>query len=223
METFLKNNLPFWNKLTQDQKDGIISHAYKKHFEAGNIIHSPREEFSKCLGLVIIEKGRLRAYMDSPDGKQLTIMRLLDMDSCIITAGCMINSFNFDISVVCEKPSDTYIIPTACFKKLNDENIHAKNYSLEMVSACFSEAMWIFEQFVFGSSAKRLASFLLMQYRLEFSETIYVTHEFIANDIGTAREVVTRLLKHFAKDNLVSLGRGSIKLNNIKAIEQLTK
>jgi CRP/FNR family transcriptional regulator len=81
--------------------------------------------------------------------------------------------------------------------------------------------MWTLEQFVFSSMGKRLAAFLVEQSVLNGSLTLNITHEFIAKDLGTAREVVTRLLKYFQSDGLVKVSRGSLIIKNLEQLKQL--
>jgi CRP/FNR family transcriptional regulator len=86
----------------------------------------------------------------------------------------------------------------------------------------FSEVMWIMEQALFMTLDKRLAIFLLEQSIIEDTEIIEITHEKIANHLGSAREVVTRMLKYFQNEGMVSLSRGAINIIDRKKLEKLT-
>lgn len=213
---FFSDNISFWNSLSEKEKREVQALSYRTNYESGELIYSSDSE---CLGLVLVISGQLRAYIDSEEGKQITLYRLLDYDVCIMSASCKIKNFNAAISIKSEKPTQVIILPMRVFKTLDETNIEVKDFALEHMSASFSEVMWVFEQYVFGSAAKRLACFLREHSSLEGTDTLELTHEFIANDLGTAREVVTRLLKHFASDGIVSLSRGSIKIDNRKKLE----
>ncbi len=215
---YLSEHTEFWSKLTPDEQNDVLKNAFSVEYQKGKNIYSNGTE---CLGLVLIEKGQLRAYINSNEGRQITLYRLLPLDICIFSASCMIRNLNFDMSIEVEKDSKIYVIPTNCFNKINDSNSFVKSFIIELISARFSEVMWVFDQYVFGSAAKRLANFLIEQSNLEASDTLYITHEFIANDLGTAREVVTRLLQHFSKDGLVTLNRGSIRIEKMNEIKKL--
>jgi CRP/FNR family transcriptional regulator len=80
--------------------------------------------------------------------------------------------------------------------------------------------MWVFNQYVFGSAASRLANFLFEQSNLQQTDTLNKTNEAIANDLGTAREVITRLLKHFTADKVISQTRGTIKIEDKKELKK---
>lgn len=213
---FFSENISFWSSLSDKEKKEIQELSYRTGYKSSELIYSSDSE---CLGLVLVLSGQLRAFIDSDEGKQITLYRLLDYDVCIMSASCKIKNFNAAISIKSEKPTQVIILPMTLFKTLDETNIAVKDFALEHMSASFSEVMWVFEQYVFGSAAKRLACFLREHSSLEGTDTLELTHEFIANDIGTAREVVTRLLKHFASDGIVSLARGSIKIENRKKLE----
>ncbi len=197
---YLSQTLKFWNELTQNQKSMITNTSNSIPFKKGDNLY--RGE-SQCLGLILVKSGQLRAYITSEDGKQITLYRLLSLDTCILSASCMIKSINFNINLEIEKDSNIIIIPTEIFNQISEQNSSVKSFMLELMSSRFSDVMWVLDQFVFGSVGKRLAGFLLEHANLEQSNKLKMTHEFIANDLGTAREVITRLLNHFSDDKII--------------------
>ena len=95
------------------------------------------------------------------------------------------------------------------------------NYANQLISSRFSEVMWLMEQIMWKSFDKRLASFLLEESVLENSVSLKITHEKIANHMGTAREVVTRMLRYFQSEGMVRLTRGSIEIPDKKKLDKL--
>ena len=83
--------------------------------------------------------------------------------------------------------------------------------------------MWLMEQIMWKSFDKRLALFLVEESRIEETDSLKITHEKIAAHLGTAREVVTRMLRYFQSDGMVKLTRGTVELTNKKALEQLSE
>lgn len=214
----LQENVPFFNKLLPNEKELIINGAiYKTLLKGQHLYHGDKE----CAGLVIVLDGQLRAYIISDNAKEITLYRLLDRDVCIMTASCMLKNINIDIHIEIEKDSTVIVIPTNIYDNINNSNSSVKEFTLSLVSSRFTDVMWVLEQLVFSSQGKRLANFLIEQTTLENSNILNMTHEFIANDLGTAREVITRLLKYFQSDELVSLSRGSIEVINIEKLNQL--
>jgi CRP/FNR family transcriptional regulator len=120
-----------------------------------------------------------------------------------------------------EKPTEAYLIPTALFLKLSNETIAVQAFTNDLMASRFSDVMWIMEQALFSSFDKRLANFLLDQENIEGRDTLKITHERIANDLGTAREVVSRMLKYFQTEGMVDLGRGTIRIRNREKLARL--
>lgn len=216
----LSVNLPFWEKLTESEKEQTAANAYRAHYQKGAVLLSPGKE---CLGLLLVESGQLRAYITSGEGKQITLFRLLPLDVCMLTASCQIKNMSFDVTIETEKETTVFVIPVAFFHELSEKNSAVKNFQLEMMAALFSEVLWVLDQYVFGSAAERLANFLLEHSALQESDTLKLTHEFIANDLGTAREVVTRLLKHFSLSGLISLSRGSVTITDRAGLQAVCR
>lgn len=206
---FLKENIGFWNNLSQAEQDRILQEAFYSDYPDDSVLYKGEKQ---CLGFIIVVSGQLRCSVESKSGKGITLYRLLDYDMCVLSASCIMKNINFDITVTVEKETKLIIIPASCIEQISNYNIEVKNYIFEVMSSRFSDSMWVLTQFVFSGTASRLASFLLEHSSLNQSDTITVTHEFIANDLGTAREVVTRMLNHFSNNLLVSLSRGVITI-----------
>ena len=97
------------------------------------------------------------------------------------------------------------------------------NFSNQIMASHFSEVMWLIEQIMWKSFDKRLAAFLVEETLLENTDILKITHEKIANHLGTAREVVTRMLRYFQSENLVRLSRGTIEITDKKGLEELSE
>ena len=218
-KTYFQENLKFWEALTESQKALLNQSLVKRHFDKGEAMRSGSEN---CSGLLLLEKGQVRAYIVSENGREITLYRLFERDVCIFSASCIMKNINFDIFIEIEKETDAYIIPAPIFEKLSQESLAVQAFTNELMAMRFSEVMWILEQTLFMTLDKRLAIFLLEQANIEGSDSIAITHEKIANHLGTAREVITRMLKYFQNEGLVSLNRGIIRLTDRKKLEQLT-
>jgi CRP/FNR family transcriptional regulator len=102
-----------------------------------------------------------------------------------------------------------------------DESLAIANYSHNLITNHFSEVMWLMEQIMWKSFDKRLAKFLLEESALEGTQSLKITHERIANHMGTAREVVTRMLRYFQSEGMVKLTRGTVDIVDAAALERL--
>ena len=213
-----KEYLPFWDNLTPIQQDTISGVIQKHKVSKGTHIHNGSSE---CLGLVIMKTGQLRGYILSPDGREITISRLFEYDVSLLSASCVMPDMQFDIMIEAEKDSEFWSIPACLYKNLVDESLAVSNYSRNLLSSHFSELMWLMEQIMWKSFDKRLAAFLLEESAIENSDSLKITHERIANHMGTAREVVTRMLRYFQSEGLVHLTRGTIEILDRKRLDDL--
>ena len=210
--------VPFWDKLTKQQQDMIAGVIEHRKVKKGTHIHDSSAE---CLGLVMVKSGQLRAYILSEDGREITVGRLFAYDVSLLSASCVMPDMQFNVMIEAEKDSEFWSIPACLFKNLVDESLAVSNYSRNLLSSNFSELMWLMEQIMWRSFDKRLAAFLLEETALEGSPVLKITHEKIANHLGTAREVVTRMLRYFQNEGMVLLTRGTIEITDEKKLSKL--
>ena len=220
MKSILRYNLPFWKDLSDNEKNLLLSGSRQQKYAAGTVFDHGGGE---CSDVEIITSGRARVYISSPDGKEITLYRILDSDFCMMSVACMLHGINFGISLETETDCEILRIPSEIYRQLLDTNPAVKSFTLELVSSRFSDVMWLLEQLVFSNMGKRLAGALIEQSVLAGSTVLDITHERIAADLGTAREVVTRLLKQFQLDGWVSLSRGRIEITDEKALGDMIK
>ena len=211
--------LPFWNKLTMEQQQRIAGVIEFRQIKKDTHIH---DSSADCLGLVVVRSGQLRAYILSEDGREITISRLTQYDVSLLSASCVMPDMQFNVMIEAEKDSEFWSIPACMFKNLVDESLAVSNYSRNLLSSNFSELMWLMEQIMWKSFDKRLANFLLEETRLEETNVLKITHEKIAAHMGTAREVVTRMLRYFQSEGMVKLTRGTIEITDEEKLEDLS-
>ena len=209
---------PIWDKLTASQQAQIRSVSDYQKVKSGTILHDGSPD---CLGMLLVRSGQLRAYMLSEEGREITICRFFEMDICLFSASCVMPNMQFDILIEAEKDSEIWIIPACLYKNLMDESIAIANYSHNLIANHFSELMWLMDQIMWKSFDKRLAAFLLEESALEGTDSLKLTHEKIANHMGTAREVVTRMLRYFQSEGMVKLTRGSVDIVDAKKLQKL--
>ncbi|MBE6932797.1 MAG: Crp/Fnr family transcriptional regulator [Ruminococcaceae bacterium] len=202
---------PIWDKLTKDQQNRISDVVEFRTVTKGTIIHDSSAE---CLGLITIRSGQLRSFILSEDGREITINRLFEYDTSLLSASCVMPDMQFNVMIEAEKDSEFWSIPACLFKNIMDESIAVSNYARSLLSSNFSELMWLMEQIMWKSFDKRLAAFLLEEASIEGTNCLKITHEIIANHMGTAREVVTRMLRYFQNEGMVRLTRGTIEITD---------
>lgn len=209
---------PMWEKLTKEQQQRLLRAATERTASKGDIIHNGAVS---CTGVLLIRSGQLRAYSLSQDGREVTLYRLFDRDMCLLSASCMLRSIAFEIVVEAEEETELWIIPPEEFRAVMEESAPLANYANELMATRFSDVMWLVEQILWKSLDKRVAEFLLQERAIRGSDTLKITHEAIGNHLGTAREVVTRMLRYFQTEGMVKLTRGTVELTDPAALEQL--
>ena len=212
--------IPFWRELTPQQQERIAGVIEYRTVKKGTRIH---DSSSECLGLVLVHSGQLRTYILSEDGREVTISRLLEYDVSLLSASCVMPDMQFNVMIEAEKDSSFWSIPSCLFKELLEASLAVSNYARNLLSSNFSDLMWLMEQIMWKSMDKRLAVFLLEEARLENSLLLSLTHEKIAAHLGTAREVVTRMLRYFQSEGMLKLTRGTIQLTEPDKLRQLAE
>ena len=215
----LSEYFPIWDKLTPDQQERISSISEFRKFKSGTVLHDGSPE---CMGMLLVKSGQLRAYLLSDEGREVTICRFFEMDISLFSASCVMPNMQFEVFIEAEKDTELWVIPACLYQNLMDESLALSNYSHGLVMGHFSEVMWLMEQIMWKSFDKRLATFLLEETAVEGSNTLKLTHEKIANHLGTAREVVTRMLRYFQNEGLVKLTRGSVIVEDAKRLRALS-
>ena len=210
---------PIWDKLTKQQRETLSNAAFQRSVRKGTVLHNGSMD---CMGLLLIRSGQLRAYILSDEGREITLYRLFEMDICLFSASCMMTKIQFDIIIEAEKDTEFWVIPPNIYKGLLEESASVANYTNEIMSSRFSDVMWLIEQVMWKSFDQRLAAFLLEESSIEHGNVLKITHERIGNHLGTAREVVTRMLRYFQSEGIVKLTRGTIEIAAPERLRELS-
>ena len=209
---------PVWDKLNTEQKELISKSLITQRIEKGTIVHNGALD---CTGLLLVKSGQLRTYILSDEGREITLYRLFDMDMCLLSASCIMRSIQFEVTIEAEKDTTFWIIPAEIYKIIMDKSAPVANYTNELMASRFSDVMWLMEQIMWKSLDKRVAMFLLEESSIEGTNELKITHETIANHIGSHREVITRMLRYFQGEGLVKLSRGKITILDEKGMEKI--
>ena len=214
-----KKAFSFWDKLTEEQQHFFAENLYDVSYQKGDIIHNGAYS---CIGVLLIKSGSLRVFMLSAEGKEITLYRLGPNDFCILSASCILENITFDVCIEAEEDTQALLIPASQYQKLIKQNIYAENFTNTLLIDCFSNVMWAMEQLLFMRFDKRLAIFLLDELSRTGNPKISLTHEHIAKYMGSAREVVSRMLKYFAKEGMIEMSRGGITILDKEKLRTLT-
>ena len=215
---FIRSMLPFWDRLSEAEAALLLQHTHTVAYEPGENVHSGDND---CVGVLLIRSGELRTYILSDEGKEVTLFRLGEGETCVMSASCNIHSITFDIIIDAVHPTGAYLIDNQAFSQLMAENVYVENFALRITAERFSEVMWAMEQILFMSFDRRLAIFLLDETAKTGVDNVTMTHEQIARYVGSAREVVSRMLKYFAKEGMVAVHRGGVEITDKQKLREL--
>lgn len=210
--------LPFWEQLDESERILIQDNSIIKKYKKGQRIYNSGDE---CSGLTMVLDGELRISIMSEEGREITLYRLHENELCALSASCILSQITFDTQTTVAEDCTVLLINTHTFEKLINQNIYVRCYMYELLSERFSSVMWTMQMILFKGYDRRLASFLISEYERTGLKTIKMTHEQIAQYTNSAREVVARMLKRFASDELVEFKRGRITLKDISSLKAM--
>ena len=212
-----KEIFPFWSEISDADRDYICQNSHIFTYPMGKNIHNGNE----CSGVILVHTGSLRLYMMSEEGKDITLYRLHSGDMCMLSASCVLDAITFDVFVDAEEESACYVISGPAFAAVSERNPCIKIFALETAVSRFSDVMWVMQQILFMSMDKRLSIFLSDESARTGNDTITLTHGQIARYMGSAREVVSRMLKYFANEGIVEVSRKGIRILDKKRLRAL--
>ena len=209
---------PIWEQLQPHQQRRLVDSLAFQTVRKGTVL---RGGSTDCVGLLLIRTGQLRALVYSEEGREITIYRLFDGDMCLLCAPCVISSIQFDVTIQAEKDTDFWRIPSDVFQSLMAESAAVANYTSELMASRFSEVMCRMEQLMWKRMDKRVAAFLLQESLIEGTSELRITHEAIANHLGSHRKVITRMLRSFQSAGTVKLSRGMVTILDKEKLEAI--
>lgn len=212
--------LPFWQRLTAAEQALVFRSTVVQNMPKGMQVHGCQED---CLGMLLVKRGAIRVYLLSEEGKEVTLFHLREGEACVLSASCVVKQLAFDTQMVAEEDCELMVIGAGAIAHLMEGNIYARAFFFELATERFSAVMWSMQQILFMRVDKRLATFLLGEYVRTGLVEIKMTHEQIAQQISSAREVVARMLKRFSNEGLVEVRRGSIRILDLNGLEELKR
>ena len=209
---------PFWNTISEEDRRALCQNTQIVSYDKGRTIHRGGE----CSGVILVRSGSLRLYMMSEEGKDITLYRLQGGELCMLSASCLLGeAITFDVFVDAQEDSECYVIGGPAFAAVSERNPQIKIFALETAVGRFSDVMWVMQQILFMSMGRRLAIFLLDESARNGTDVIALTHGQIARYMGSAREVVSRMLKYFVNEGIVEVSRKGVKILDKKHLRKL--
>jgi len=206
-----------WNGLTAAQRDKLISETRFARYKKGASVYRGALGGAGTLHVI---SGTLRVYILSEEGRELTLYFLRDGDVALLASTAVLASISCDIAIEATKNTELFVSETESVRDILSNNVEVRACAYEYAVVRLSEMLWKFQQMVFTSAERRLAKFLLTESARTAGDEIRLTHEKTAQYLGTAREVVSRLMRDFSQEGLVQTSRGCIHILNRVALQE---
>jgi len=209
---------PFLAAASPEFQDIFFDAATPAHIPAG---HTIAETGSECSQLALVLNGSVRVYKLAAKGREITLYRIKEGDSCVLTASCLMSATPFPAIAESETELDAIIIPAEPAKAWMTQHQPWGNFVFGLISRRLTEVITVLENVTFQSMNVRVAAYLVdMAHK---GPTLNITHHEIAADLGTSREVVSRTLKDFDKQGWISMGRGELTIEDLPQLQSLAK
>lgn len=164
------------------------------------------DEKQPCRGFPFVLDGAIRVAKLSANGRELPLYRVLAGESCIITSSCLLGHADYNARGVTEGQTTLALLPRPLFDEMLGERAF-RDFVFALFSERMAELMQLVEEVAFRKLDQRLAALLLGKGRV-----VHATHQQLADELGSVREMVSRLLKGFAEQRLVRLGREQVEV-----------
>lgn len=195
----------------------IFRNANIQSLKAGEMVF---RDGDACKNYLMVLSGVVRVQKISNYGHEITLYRLRTGDICRISTTCLLAHEYYHAEAIAESSSTVVLVPKQSFEEGLNESIEFRDIVYKNVEAGVENLLELVENVAFGPLEIRLANNLIMN-KNENNE-VYSTHHEIASDLGSAREVISRILKRFEKSNWVQLSRGHIEILDCHALEKLS-
>jgi CRP/FNR family transcriptional regulator len=204
-DEFIKTFPSFRNSSGELLKE-LLAIARHQDVPAGKQIYS---EGDSCPVIAFVISGEIRVYKAGQTGREITLYEIGPGETCILNASCILSGTSYPANAVAISDVTMLLIPSSDFRRLVDRHEEMRDFVFTLLSLRLAGVMELVEEVAFGRMDERLIDYLIEKSENGKLET---THQKIANDLGTSREVVSRLLKDLERKQAVRLSRNSIAL-----------
>ena len=208
-------NFPFLHHCQNEVFRDFMQKAALVQLEKGNYIC---HEGSDCSHLALVTGGTARVFKLGENGREITLYRVTEGESCILTASCILSQLPFPAFALCEDRVEAIIVPAADVRRWLAESAAWRDYIFGMVAQRLSNIISIVEEVTFRRMDRRIADYLI-QHCQSSQQVVKATHQEIASDLGTSREVVSRILKELEVNGLIKVTRGTIAILELPGLE----
>ncbi len=207
MEQLLKKYFPTLSEL--DLRNKLLENAKMAKFNKGDVLLK-KGQYVKLLPLVL--NGAVKVVREDEEGREILIYYIKPGESCALSFSAYMNNKQSDIKAVCDEETQLILVPSSLVKDWLRLYPSWQQFALQLYDIRFAELLHTVEDIAFKKMDERLVDYLKEKLSLQNRETLHITHQQIAQDLATSREVITRLLKQLAQKGMITLARNEIKI-----------
>ena len=215
LKSRLLHLFPVFQQLPDTTVNEIVDTAAARQAPAGTILF---EAASPCTGFPMLLEGSVRVLKSAPNGREVQLYRVTPGESCLLSSSCLLGGSAYSATGVAETAVTLLALPPALFHKLLAEHKPLRDYVFGLFSERLADLMTLIEAVAFQKLDQRLAALLLGK-----GELVRATHQGLADELGSVREMVSRLLSNFQDRGWVALGREQIRITDVAALRRLAQ
>ncbi len=215
IRTRLLQQYPALAGLPGAELDILLENAMLMPIPAGTVVF---DENQPCQGFPMLLSGSIRVIKSSPNGRELQLYRVTPGESCIITSSCLLGHTRYTARGIAEQDLEMVLLPAPSFQALLDKHDTFRDYVFHLFSDRLSDLMQLVSAVAFQKLDQRLAALLIAK-----PSPLHTTHQALADELGSAREIVSRLLKGFADQGWVKMAREQIEVVDNIALKRFSE
>ena len=208
----LLQQYPMLRELPAKDQAELLAVARMLHLSAGTVVF---DENQLCQGFPLLLSGNIRVIKTAPNGRELQLYRVMPGESCILTSSCLLGNTCYHARGVAEQSLEMVLLPATAFHNLLGKQEAFRSYVFHLFSDRLTDLMQLVSAVAFQKLDQRLANLLINK-----PNPVHATHQALADELGSAREIVSRLLKGFAEQGWVKLGREQIDITDATALKK---
>jgi len=196
-----------------------IDNAQLMQVPAGTTVFRPGDP---CTGLLFLVEGSVRVFMTAESGREIILYRLTNSEICVLTLTTLLQEADYPVEAITETETLAVALPTAQFRRAFAGSQKFQDFILGKMARRLHDTLLLVQEVAFERLDMRLACLLYRRFQVDANPVITLTHQQIAQELGTTREVVSRMLKELERRQCVRLHRGNVELIDEQILQQLS-
>jgi len=211
----LLQQYPMLRELPSAELEALLAAANAMHVPAGTVVF---DENQPCQGFPLLLSGSIRVIKAAPNGRELQLYRIVSGESCILTSSCLLGHTRYQARGIAEQALEIVLLPASAFHTLFGDSEAFRNYVFHLFSDRLTDLMQLVSAVAFQKLDQRLARLLIGK-----PSPIHATHQALADELGCAREIVSRLLKGFSEQGWIKQGREQIEIADAASLKKFAE